>query len=617
MKKFLKVLPLLVLLALVSVVGVAYADSQQCPAHPAVTLCHATPPHNAANGWNIMNIIAPAVFQQGHDGHDADIIPPFEWYETEVLHTYPGKNMSTLFGWGVTGAQILANGCVLPPDPFVPPDPITQTIYEVDCDGVMAQDQMAVWIGGPDGGYGDWENIGGPELVHVWTDPLYYEVWGEFTEPSECHDFSIKSHQAVDCEGYSRAINLYDFGVYKAHLLFDQGVFTYPYIIEPGLPAVSFAIPSEYGGGTVDFVALSEPAECQIFRTYKAHQAYLADNCEGIHRVINLYEGPASDPYATLVGTHYNETVLFSDPFALETIPAVTVDVPDAYGPDYTFAAMNEPETCYSTCDVTNPVVQDPVWGDWTPWVYNLGNGLEESTRIGTQTTLFMDSVGGEYVCGEEVKQLSEYRSREVEYSLIVVGIGDCFNWEYILSFTEGGAMSVVGDLKGSWTDIYGPEIAPVPTVSVVWPSDYSLTVTPGAIAKDNGCIQCRTTPYYPMAAYVDASAPEGYWQGPFGVGSGVCNVIHPEGQIPSVDRVTTLCSLCPDQYEGGYIYQVNHMFYDGWVYKIQCYGQEPHYMYMGYNWDEYVKIGEYTTEGVRLSCRVQGCADWIHENAH
>ncbi len=447
-------------------------------------------------------------------------------------------------------------------------------------------------------------------------DTLGISIWNNECEIPETHEYTIKSHQAADCDGYSRAINLYDFGVYQGHLIYEHGLFVDPYEVEPGLPAASYAIPSEYGGGVVGFDALPEPAECQIFRTYKAHQAYLADDCEGIRRVINLYEGPAGDPYQTLVGTHYNEVVLFSDPFTIETIPPVTVDVPEAYGPDYTFAAMDEPDTCYSTCDVTTPVVQDPVWGDWTPWVYNPGNGLEESTRTGTQTTLFMDSVNEEYVCSEEVEELFGYRSREVEYSLTVVGVGDCFNWEYIPSFTEDGVMSVVGDLKGAWMDIYGPEIAPVPTVSVIWPSGYSLTVTPEAIAKDDACIQCKITEYYPMAAYIDAAAPSGYWQGPFGLGSGVCNVIHPKGQVPAAYRVTELCSLCPEVYEGGYIYQVNHMFYDGWVYKIQCYGQEPYYSYMGYNWNEFVKIGEYTSEGERLSCRVQGCVEWIQENA-
>jgi len=473
---------------------------------------------------------------------------------------------------------------------------------------------------------GEWNNLLEQEKIFVSFEVFLPEgeiatrtpIFGPWylVEPDGCHDITIKSHQAADCDGYARAVNLYDLGVYQGHLLFESGVFTDPYALEPGLPAVSFAIPSEYGGGTVDFDALSEPASCQIFRTYKAHQAYLKNNCEGIQRVINLYEGPASDPYQTLVGTHYNETVLFSDPFNLETIPAVTVDVPDAYGADYTFAAMDEPEFCYSTCDVTTPVVLDPVWGEWTPWVYNPANGLEESTRVGTQTTLFVDSVDGEFICGTEIEELSGYQSREVEYSLTVVGIGDCFTWEYVPAFTKGGEMSVVGELEGAWMNVYGPEIAPVPTVSVIWPSGYSLTVTPDAIAKEKACIQCETTRFYPMAAYVDGAAPPGYWQGPFGVGSGVCNVIHPKGQVPSVGRVTTICSLCPDQYEGGYIYQVNHMFYDGWVYKTTCYGRDPHYTYMGYNWDAYVRIGEYTTDGERCSPRVQGCADWIHENA-
>jgi len=445
-------------------------------------------------------------------------------------------------------------------------------------------------------------------------DTVGQAIWENGCEVPEPHDYELVFDQRNECLGqnYYR-IMLTDFGKYVS-TLYHSGFFAWsdPYTLE----SKTFG-PFDLGEfGTFPAVTLEEPANCQIFRTYKHHQAYLANNCEGIRRVINLYEGPASDPYKTLVGTFYNQTVLFTDPFNLETIPAVTVDVPDAYGPDYTFAAMDEPETCYSTCDVTTPVVQDPVWGNWTPWVYNPGNGLEESTRTGTQTTLFMDSVNEKYVCGSSVEELSDYRSREVDYSLTVTGTGDCSTWEYVVNFTEGGVMSVEGDLKGSWVDIYGPEIAPVPTVSVVWPSGYALTVTPAAFAKDNGCIQCRITPYYPQASYLDAAAPDVYWQGPFNLGPGVCSVIHPEGQVPSSDRVRTICSLCPDVYEGGYVYQVNHMFYDGWVYKVQCYGEEPHYTYMGYNWDAYVRIGEYTTEGERLSCRVQGCADWIHENA-
>ncbi|TFD45533.1 hypothetical protein E3T33_06905 [Cryobacterium sp. TMT1-2-1] len=81
-------------------------------------LCHATPPSTAANGWQAMPPLdMHAIITQGHDLHEADIIPAFG--------SYPGKNLTALFGWGATGAQVLANGCVLPVQP--PPAPIVVT----------------------------------------------------------------------------------------------------------------------------------------------------------------------------------------------------------------------------------------------------------------------------------------------------------------------------------------------------------------------------------------------------------------------------------------------------------------------------------------------------------
>ena len=397
---------------------------------------------------------------------------------------------------------------------------------------------------------------------------------------------------------------LTDFGQYVS-TLYHSGFFVW---------SESFLFESKTFGpfdlgehGTFPAVTLDEPTDCQV-----AHELAFVHtkNCVG------WSYGYVLDGVETIIASGEWVELLEQEKIFVSFevfLPAgeIATRTP-IFGPWY----LVEPADCYNTCDVTTPVVQDPVWNPWSPWVYNSISGLEESAHTGTQTTLFMDAVNEGYVCDSSVEELFESRTREVDYSLTVVGSGDCFNWEYVPAFTKGGEMSVVGELEGAWADIYGPEIAPVPTVSVIWPSGYSLTVTPEAIAKDDACIQCKTTPYYPMAAYVDGAAPPGYWQGPFGMGSGVCPVIHPEGQVPSVGRVTTICSLCPDVYEGGYIYQVNHMFYDGWVYKVQCYGQETHYTYMGYNWDEYVRIGEYTTDGERLSCRVQGCADWIHENA-
>lgn len=91
-----------------------------------VTICHATPPDTAAQGWNSLSPDDDAVAtnQAGHASeHDMDIIPAFEyWLNTGngngpnsnwIKLTYPGKNLTTDFG-GVTGAEILANDCVKP-----------------------------------------------------------------------------------------------------------------------------------------------------------------------------------------------------------------------------------------------------------------------------------------------------------------------------------------------------------------------------------------------------------------------------------------------------------------------------------------------------------------------
>jgi uncharacterized repeat protein (TIGR01451 family) len=83
-----------------------------------VTFCHATPPDTAANGWNSNTTSGEAILQHdnGHDHHDADIIPAFDygWDSNHWDHHFDGKNLSNTFD-GSTGQQILDNHCVLPP----------------------------------------------------------------------------------------------------------------------------------------------------------------------------------------------------------------------------------------------------------------------------------------------------------------------------------------------------------------------------------------------------------------------------------------------------------------------------------------------------------------------
>jgi len=70
--------------------------------HVPVTLCHATPPDTAANGYNEITTDDDGALNGHNDQHDADIIPPFNYYGG----SFPGKN------WTTEGEAILKNKCV-------------------------------------------------------------------------------------------------------------------------------------------------------------------------------------------------------------------------------------------------------------------------------------------------------------------------------------------------------------------------------------------------------------------------------------------------------------------------------------------------------------------------
>ncbi|MBN9151955.1 MAG: hypothetical protein J0H56_11140 [Micrococcales bacterium] len=101
--------------------GSQSGTSTPCVSHDndKVPFCHAKPADTAANGWNMPPAADPGIiFQAGHaTEHDADIIPAFDyWTESHgvwTLNHYAGKNLTTVWG-GATGAEILANGCMIP-----------------------------------------------------------------------------------------------------------------------------------------------------------------------------------------------------------------------------------------------------------------------------------------------------------------------------------------------------------------------------------------------------------------------------------------------------------------------------------------------------------------------
>ena len=61
-----------------------------------------------------------------------------------VTYNYPGKNLTTLFGWGATGAEVLANGCVLPPPPYEACDETVAGQAQNDIVG-----EWSVWVYDP------------------------------------------------------------------------------------------------------------------------------------------------------------------------------------------------------------------------------------------------------------------------------------------------------------------------------------------------------------------------------------------------------------------------------------------------------------------------------------
>lgn len=102
------------------------------PTSHKVTLCHARPADTAKNGWVVITIDDNGVQGDkkvaGHaNEHDADIIPAFTYSDGTQ---FSGKNLGGLsaFGYtGVTGQQVLANGCVLPATPSTTPPPTKST----------------------------------------------------------------------------------------------------------------------------------------------------------------------------------------------------------------------------------------------------------------------------------------------------------------------------------------------------------------------------------------------------------------------------------------------------------------------------------------------------------
>jgi len=283
-----KGLPIVLVLALFLLAG---SSVKLAEAHGGggdnVGICHST---NSPTNPFVYIEPAKSADVSGHDKDGQDIIPPFGyvagyehrhgwWFfgchysgpwspgkahgggcveERTILGTYPGKNMSTLYQ-GFTGAEVLANGCVIPTPPYVPcsvtvaQPPITSPTtwgpwLQLDEDTYTRTGSFTVTTT-----YLDSENVQLVCDIQVVTFPA-----------EETKDGRYESFPTNNCEGWTETILYYNPDGVEGGRDFDSALWANPYEIETAT--------SSFG------TQFAEPEECLYYQDYKVNKT---NDCTG------------------------------------------------------------------------------------------------------------------------------------------------------------------------------------------------------------------------------------------------------------------------------------------------------------------------------------------------
>jgi len=349
------------------------------------------------------------------------------------------------------------------------------------------------------------------------------------------------------------------------------------------------------------------------------HETYAQDDCQGWVVLEQRYKDGIADgnPVALLSGQ-------WADPYALEqATPAGT----DTDGHAFAFT-IDEDREClqqheYRTTFLygygTSPE-EDPDCSGW----WGIMRLFRDEVVVDTdyQAGLWADPFTLESVTADfsvtdgEFTDTESQTFYEPEECLQEHETGpwyteSCKGYEY--GYVLDGKHIKTGE--GEWQDSFKAEEVTVQVYVPETQETFSIY-----IGKEEECLECKWTALYPMSIYEPDNPPQSYWHGPFDFHA--CAVIHDWDEVPSADRVTMVCSMCPDQIEGGFIFNAIHKPYTGYLYEVECYGKKTTYVFADdwheFEWDEdWVRDG-YTNDGHRCedNPRIAGCSAWIHEQA-
>lgn len=470
-----------------------------CAQHVPVTLCHATA--SQTNPFNLITVDDDAVFKQGHDQHqnNGDIIPSFTYWDKNGQHTYPGQNLTMLYGWGATGAEVLAAGCVIPP----PPHSYTVEIKDIkeNCSGWERYyrifdngSPVTMWITVDSG---PWSNIwileSTPAKSYTITLPDQTTKtlnFPEITEAGRCQaTHSVEYGIGGDCDKWEAWYSI-DKG---NKVVYSSGNWTLPFKLEDvTVPAYSFPKnPGElYNLSEIPSQGLKESEKCQLIHKVTWR---IESDCE---RWVAYYSIDG-------VETAYDKGI-WTKPFVLEEATAASINIPLNDGELYDnkivpAQSVNEPEKCQVAHKVTSGVEQD--CKGWYAWfavdgeVKQYASGtwgdiykLEEASVA----EVLIPTVPGEIYDKTKIDAFTVKEEKSclvvLEHQINPLVDKDCNGWSIGLEASEGGIVTATTPTSGNWIDPFVTEGAEA-SFHVIWPDGFEKDFTFN-IKEDEVCLK-------------------------------------------------------------------------------------------------------------------------------